>query len=165
MFVNTSYLQQIYDDPKQFKRLVQGVARNLRRIRKNTPFDALAFTGTSGAAMAYPLSMLMDIPLICVRKSTVGTHSMKVVEGSSQIDVRTYMIIDDFTSSGDTIKAIMRKINKLGKPVHVRDSRVPAEMKCVGVALYSSNEYMLSGLEGIPKNLDYHFVCPKPMRN
>jgi adenine/guanine phosphoribosyltransferase-like PRPP-binding protein len=101
---------------------VEQAAKALRLFRKKNPFDAIAFRGNSGAAIAYPLSFKLQIPLICVRKGP--SHSPFKVEGCS--NAKTYVIVDDFIESGNTIKRIRKAINT--------DYR--SEPKLVGILLY-----------------------------
>ena len=133
MLFYSSYLDTVYDDPADFGEMVTRTAKKLRtlRTRKRNPvlFDAIAFRGTSGAAMAYPLSIKLNVPLICVRKSTEKSHGGNI-EGSSGIDVTKYIIVDDFIDSGSTIRAIIDAIKeKAGRQ----------EIQCTGIVLYTSS--------------------------
>ena len=133
MNFTTDYLHGIYEDPVKYRKLVLATARKIRALKKKINFEAIAFTGTSGAAMAYPVSVATGIPLICVRKDAEGTHSNRLVEGSSNIDVTSYIIVDDFITTGTTIKTIISKIED--------DSSwsSPNPPSCVGIVLYSSS--------------------------
>ena len=127
MFFHTSYLDCIYDNPENYAELVARVSKKVLELK--TKFHAIAFRGTSGAAMAYPVSIATGIPLICIRKPTEDAHG-DPVEGSTKFDVKKYIIIDDFMSSGATVDAIIESINK-----HSNNS-----VKCVGIVLYG-NDY------------------------
>lgn len=122
--MTSGYLQQIYNT-KEFKKLVVRVGHKIERLSEKYDFDAIAFRGTSGAAMAYPLSYLMNIPLICVRKSAEPSHG-SLVEGNTGIN--SYLILDDLISEGKTIRAIVKAIQK---------ENFSAE--CVGILLYDSS--------------------------
>lgn len=87
---------------------MERAAKALRLFRKKHPFDAIAFRGNSGAAIAYPLSFKLQIPLICIRKG--ASHSPLKLEGCT--NARTYVIVDDFIDSGNTMNQIQRAINK-----------------------------------------------------
>ena len=83
------------------------------------PFDAIAFTGVSGAALAFILSYELKIPLICVRRDENDGHHAKVpqmmlpystiLEGA--LDAKRYLIVDDFIEQGNTIRRILESID------------------------------------------------------
>ena len=129
MRFGTAYLDSIYQSPLKYKRLIDKIADQLTALKKKKSFGALAFRGTSGAALAYPLSARLNIPLICVRKPDEVSHGFKI-EGT-QRNVRKYVIIDDFTESGKTIKAILKQIDK--KSDWTKDGKA----ECVGIILYN----------------------------
>jgi hypothetical protein len=64
-------------------------------------FDAIAFTGVSGALIAPIVAFQMGVDLIVVRKDIEGSHSKSLVEGAWQAS--KILIIDDFVATGDTI--------------------------------------------------------------
>ncbi len=66
MSIFTSYLRKVYD-PDIFELLVPRVIDKAVEAMVKCPFDAIAFTGTSGAALAYILSWKLKVPLLCVR--------------------------------------------------------------------------------------------------
>lgn len=123
--INTDYLESIYKTPKFIDQVNKMVLR-MKDFRKNHKFDAIAFTGTSGAAMAYILSYKLKLPLICVRKDDKN-HFGQSIEGC--ISALTYVIVDDFISSGSTIIRIHKQIKK----------EMP-EAKPVAVFLYSDRQ-------------------------
>lgn len=84
-------------------------------------FDAIAFRGMSGAIPAGILSIMLEKPLILVRKSRNDNHAGCLVEGDSA--AKTYIIVDDFICSGETIKAIVKGV--LGF--------THGQAKCVGI--------------------------------
>lgn len=81
-----------------------AVARTRVRLCDLGPFDAIAFTGLSGSVIAGAVALAMDKYLYCVRKSEENRHSDHVVEGP-YTGLR-YVIIDDFISTGSTIRRI-----------------------------------------------------------
>jgi orotate phosphoribosyltransferase-like protein len=130
--IQTDYLNRVYE-VKLFVKVVDRAVKTLTAFRKKNHFDAIAFTGTSGAALAYPLSIKMKVPLICVRKSVKDNHYGSKLEGC--INARTYIIVDDFICSGST----MRKIEKaVKKGIWYRENTEP---KLVGVYLYAQKSY------------------------
>ncbi len=131
MRFGTSYLDSIFESPLEYKRLIDRIADQMVALKKKNSFSGMAFRGQSGAALAYPLSARLNIPLICVRKTREISHGLNV-EGSSR-NIRRYIIIDDFIENGNTIKAIIKAIAK------EEQWRSPGESntKCVGIILYT----------------------------
>ena len=127
MKFNSSYMQCIYRDPNEYRTLVETVIAKVLELQKTLNFHAIAFRGSSGAAMAYPVSVATGIPLICVRKPSDMGHGCPV-EGSYEIDVKKYIIIDDFISSGDTMNAIIEAIEM---------KRGDYLIECVGIIMYN----------------------------
>ena len=128
MRFGTAYLDSIYVSPLKYKRLIDKIADQMTALKKKTKFGAIAFRGTSGAALAYPLSAQLNIPLICVRKLKERSHGFSV-EGTRR-NIRKYVIIDDFTGSGRTIRAIIDAIDK-------KDDWTDDKAECVGIILYA----------------------------
>lgn len=126
MNFRTSYMECVYNDPEKYAKLIKKVAKKVRELQESLGFHAIAFRGTSGAAMAYPVSAATGIPLICVRKD--DSHHGGMTEGSDNIDVKKYLIIDDFIGLGRTMDAIIKAID---------DRRGRKVVKCVGILLYN----------------------------
>lgn len=135
MQVYTEYLSSVYHKDN-FKANINRAVRSLAEFEKTTPFDAIAFTGTSGAALAYPISYLMDKGLLCIRKQESQHFYNGKVEGfwGSQ----SYIIVDDFVSSGNTIRAIIDGVTSKSKS------------ELVGIYLYDSNRWGESWDAGVP---------------
>lgn len=121
--IQTSYLQKIYRTD-QFIKTVKLAATKIRKFRRKVKFDAIAFTGSSGAGLAYPLSYILGIPLICVRKTPSNSHYRIRLEGC--VAAGRYIIVDDFIESGRTIDSIRRAI---------KSKNTAAD--CVGIYLYN----------------------------
>lgn len=120
MEICSSYLGVVFDIDR-FQKLVPIVVQKAKDIMQKHPFDAIAFTGVSGAAIAFILSYELKIPLICVRRDKNDGHHAKVsqmilpypsvLEGA--LDAKKYLIVDDFISTGITINRILESINDL----------------------------------------------------
>ena len=110
--ITTSYMTQVYH-LELYLRLLPKVVKKLKQLKKKWKFEAIAFTGCSGAAVAYPLSFLTKTHLICVRKDKA--HNKSKTEGATE--VKRYLIVDDFICSGKTIKNIISALK--GKPVGI----------------------------------------------
>lgn len=127
--IKSEYLHKIYSN-KQFIKTIDIAYKKIRAFKKKNNFDVIAFTGSSGAALAYPLSYKLKIPLICIRKDK-SSHFKEKIEG--QFEFKNYIIVDDFISSGATIKKIMREIDYHCFCSIYHNSGIP---KCVGIYLY-----------------------------
>jgi len=119
---HSTYLKKIFD-PTLFKRTVRKVVKKVREIQKTTPFNAIAFTGQSGAAMAYPVACKTELFLICVRKVGEKCHGQQI-ESANNRDIKNYIIIDDLMGTGATVMRIREQL----KEVDIGD--------CVGIVLY-----------------------------
>lgn len=133
--IRTDYLGRVYG--QSFLKLVPKAVLKLKEFQKKNPFDAIAFTGSSGAALAFPLSYLLKVPLIHVRKKDKNHYYGGHIEGT--ISSRRYIIVDDFIESGTTVYKIINTIKK----VYTH----PAEV--VGICLYDSRSHK-SSFDGIP---------------
>lgn len=132
MRFGTAYLDSIYQSPLKYKRLVNKIADQLISLKKKTKFNAIAFRGSSGAALAYPLSIQLNIPIICVRKSREPSHGFSI-EGT-QRNIKKYIIIDDFMEHGKTIKAILMAMDKK------KDYFNEGKAECIGIVLYTISQ-------------------------
>lgn len=122
---HSDYLSKLYD-PVDLKKTVTRTAKKIKRLQKKLKFDAIAFRGQSGAAVAYPVSMLTGIPLILVRKKE-SSHG-QAIEGPASL-VNRYVVLDDFICEGTTVNAIIKAIEN--KVRSIGDS-----IECVGIVLY-----------------------------
>jgi len=119
--IQTDYLKYLFR-VEDFDYTIDKLRLKLNRLKSRKKFDSIAFTGVSGAGVAFPISYLLEIPLICVRKSEV-THSRYRVEGNRSC--KKYIILDDFVDSGRTFKTIIDEI-----------SLFAPRAQCVGIVTY-----------------------------
>lgn len=119
------YLESAFN-VKSFRITINTAIKAIKKFEKKTPFEAIAFSGVSGAAIAFPLSYLLNKPLLCVRKSTEDTHSADLIEGCD--NAPRYIIVDDFIASGETIRRIKKEIK----------NRTKGEL--VGIYLFAMNK-------------------------
>lgn len=117
--IRSSYHDRIYD-PKLLRETIKLTSNAAWEILQKTPYEAIAFRGSSGAALAFPVSARLNKPCIYVRKPTEQTHG-KSIEGPN-IVVKRYLIIDDFIGAGGTVREIQNAL-------------YPG-LVCVGVLLY-----------------------------
>jgi adenine/guanine phosphoribosyltransferase-like PRPP-binding protein len=130
--VVTDYLGEVFHADLFQGMVVRAIAK-ARMLKEELGFEAIAFTGTSGSAIAYILGFTLDVPLICIRKEGESSHyfswddKRKQIEG--YIGAKSYIIVDDFISSGKTVERIMRVIQ----------DNCP-ECKCAGMLMYQQSE-------------------------
>jgi adenine/guanine phosphoribosyltransferase-like PRPP-binding protein len=122
--IKTDYLGSVYGS--DFLKKIPLAVKKLRALKKILKFDAIAFTGNSGAGFGFPLSFLLKIPVINVRKRATAHYEGKI-EGT--ISSKRYLIVDDFISTGNTIKRINTTIS----------NELFGHAKPVGIFLYDSD--------------------------
>lgn len=104
----TQYLEKVYD-PKVYRFNIREMKDKIVKFKKKNKFDTIAFSGHSGAAYAYPLSVQLKCDLICIRKSKTARYDAKF-EGNE--DCQNYIIVDDCIDTGVTVKRIQKEISK-----------------------------------------------------
>lgn len=107
MSIRTSYLEAVFTRGVYARRVKAAIAA-LREFDRTHPFGAIAFTGVSGAAFAFPISLALRKPLLCARKRGGSSHTSLTVEGKTT--VRTYVIVDDCIDSGKTLRRIQDEV-------------------------------------------------------
>lgn len=113
--VFTDYLEDVFE-PTLFQCLVPRAIESARCILEKHPYDAIAFTGTSGCSIGFILGYSLNIPMICIRKPDQGSHykswccederSFEGFKGAAR-----YLIVDDGVCSGATVERIMEAIS------------------------------------------------------
>jgi adenine/guanine phosphoribosyltransferase-like PRPP-binding protein len=105
-------------NPKTLKEFVKQSALVLKRY----DFQGIAFRGVSGALSGPPLAFKMNKTVIVVRKPKheETNHSSMPVEGDRA--VKRYVIVDDFISSGATVREIVQRISEFAP-----------DARCIGV--------------------------------
>jgi orotate phosphoribosyltransferase len=127
MKIGHSEYHRLTYSPKGLARCAKRVVRELKQLQKKLKFDAIAFRGSSGAAIAYPISVLGGFELIFVRSGR--SHHGEPVEGTYK-NVKRYVILDDFIGSGATVMSIVRAI----KSHAINEGDYAPE--CVAICLY-----------------------------
>ena len=140
--IQSEYLKHIYD-LDHYRDTIREAVKALRPWDKTYPFDSIAFRGTSGAALAFPLSLRLKKTLMCIRKDDGNHFGSNTIEGDHAAN--TYVIVDDCVESGDTVRKI----------VEIVDKEVGA--KCVGLYL-SSMENMYISERKILKTFDFPLI-------
>lgn len=104
---------------------VATIVRNASEALEHVEFDTIVFRGMSGALIAPIVAHKMGKEIVMLRKPDAATHSDFKYEGYT--DVKRYVIIDDFVSSGETVAAIINRMRSI------------EDVKFVGLYLYYSN--------------------------
>lgn len=99
----SGYLHCVYDTDR-YARTLNDLSN---AMRDNSDFDVIAFRGTSGAAVAFALSLKLGKPVMQVRKRA-KSHTSLSVEG--MIGAPRVAIVDDFTETGNTLRQIKKKV-------------------------------------------------------
>lgn len=106
---------------------------NFGRFIKTTPVEAIAFTGSSGAAIGFYLATRFKLPCIYVRKGGEQSHGFPI-ECNATGETHNYMIADDFISSGATVRRVVRKIERQAVEA---GASVPT---CVGIICFTDDQ-------------------------
>lgn len=108
MAVHSTYLKDLFAKDN-FGKIIISSVKFLKAQRIQTPFDAIACTGLSGCLVAPTIAWTLGVTLIVVRKPQEKRHASAVVEGA---DSNRYIVVDDFISSGATIRLVMKEITE-----------------------------------------------------
>jgi hypothetical protein len=121
--LHTAYLGNVIDTSSR-----ESTISEFEDLIKNSgvEFDAIAFTGVSGALVAPQLASGMNKKLIIIRKKD-GSHSSLPIEGDDSSN--KYIIVDDQITTGATVKRIIGTL---------RRSKYFKHMQCVGIFLYQT---------------------------
>jgi len=128
MAIQTVYLQKVYH-VNRFVKMIDKAVDLAKKIKRTHKYDTIAFSGSSGAAVAYVLSAQLKVPLIHIRSGENSSHyyhraSDSKFEGNASS--KKYLIVDDFIESGGTIICIRNTIKK-----------VAPKANCVAIMLYA----------------------------
>lgn len=92
---------------RNIKRMTPRVKKWLQDYRSKSPdykVSHLVMTGISGQSVGWPLSAALKLPAVVIRKASEKAHSGLIV---GQGDVRDYILIDDFISTGATVDRVV----------------------------------------------------------
>lgn len=128
----SSYLAPVFT-PSGLRKCVRNLVKLLKpHVDK---FDTIVFRGTSGALVGPAVALALDKPMLFIRKPSSDSHYSGICEGN--VVTENYVIIDDFISSGNTLRAIKGAIAdyRNGHNSIESNSHLPPA-KCYGVACY-----------------------------
>lgn len=129
---------QVYDggyngiqfNSKLLRETAQAIAARLPTLMAELDAGTIVVTGKSGVSLGFAVAMLLDFPLVVVRKSGEASHGSDV-EGPNGHIVGRYIVLDDFVQSGTTIRTIADKLSNRASTSGL------APVECVGVLCYS----------------------------
>ena len=144
--IHSSYLHPVLSHSLVTTKNVNKIAKLLKRY----DFDGIAFRGMSGALVAPLLAFVCKKSLLMVRKPKTEemSHADYPVEGDA--NVKRYIIIDDFMSSGNTCRTIVKQVNVFA-PTAI----------CIGVLFY--NDPIKYGSAAKIESLYRHFTDNSPL--
>lgn len=115
---------EVHYSPRAMRAHAAALAAYLPELMRDTGAEAIAVQGKSGIAMAFAVSMLIDIPIIVVRKPSEGSHGREV-EGPN-INIRRYLILDDLVATGSTVRRVVDRLSEYSA----------YNLECAGVVVY-----------------------------
>lgn len=75
--------------------------------------DSIAVTGLSGVTIGIPVGLVLDVPVVIVRKIGEFHHGGSLVENAEYLG-RRFLFLDDFISEGATARYVVRHLTALG---------------------------------------------------
>jgi hypothetical protein len=115
---HSSYYLETMGNSAQLKKVVDRSVRQIRKAIKDGHYpklDAIACRGISGIIVASAVSIRLGVQLIVVRKTLDESHAESLIEGEPLTGEYTFICMDDFVCSGDTIRETCRYL--VGKHV------------------------------------------------
>lgn len=95
--------------------------------------DCVIVHGNSGVSCGFAALMYHNFNLVLLRKDNDNSHGSPL-EGPSGHRIERYLILDDFISSGETVRRVRRKVTELS----LQRSAGMDLPQCVGIVLYGS---------------------------
>lgn len=132
-FTDGGYSHRQYN-PEALRSTAQRIAAVLPKLMEYTGAEAVAVTGKSGLSLAFATMMLVDFPLIVVRKRGENTHGSSI-EGTPGKSITKYLILDDFIASGNTVHTIVDDLARYGL---MGSDGLKGD--CVGVLQYDTSD-------------------------
>jgi adenine/guanine phosphoribosyltransferase-like PRPP-binding protein len=153
MKMMTSYLRCVLE-PGRRADVVDSCIEALRGRR----FDAIAVAGVSGLTMGAILAHRLNKHLIVVRKDGESRHSSYEVEGKVPDRTEKILIVDDFMSSGKTVRTIIQKVHQHMVSYAKSCGLGVPHIKWAGFFSYSHEQF---------KDMDevYQTICPGSWSN
>lgn len=139
MRLNDGGYSRVQYTPRLLRAKAKEVAACLPALMHSTGATSVVVTGKSGIAMAFAVCMLIDINIVVVRKRGENSHG-NPIEGADGTCLGDYLVLDDFVSSGETVRNIRDSIEE-----RERLGGCKTKAHCVGVL-----QYLLNGVDEKP---------------
>ena len=110
MFLTDAGYSAAQFNPAALREVVAKLRRTIPFLLEECKAEAIAVTGKSGLSMAFATLAHIDFNLMVIRKDGKQSHG-ESVEGPPSVDVRSYIILDDFVSSGKTLNNIVNGVD------------------------------------------------------
>ena len=140
-------LRTIPSYPGAYKTLTEAYGEFLRHEFKVASFDAIAGIPTAGLTLSSPLALMLEKPMIYVRKDEKDHGRGKLVEGVTRPGWKV-LVIDDVITTGGSILAAIEALRSEGCDVE-RSSVVidrleggAAALKNQGVKLHAITDIL-----------------------
>lgn len=121
-------------DPAKVRNYAKHTLARLKELREKLGDFDVVVHGNSGVSIGFAALALSDFDsafnLFLLRKDNDNSHGAPF-EGPAHRDMARYIILDDFVSTGNTVRRIVSKLEELAS----LRCRGPAE--CVGVLQYT----------------------------
>lgn len=120
--LHSGKISPIYIDLRllaSFPHALRQAAAAYRTVLEKLQFDIITTAPLAGLPIGTAVSLAMDIPLVYPRKTPKAYGSGKLVEGKWEVG-QTAVVIDDVTTSGDSILQTIQAVQQVG--LHVTDA-------------------------------------------
>lgn len=108
-------------------------ASAIAKLAQEVNADCVIVHGNSGVSCGFAALMYHNFNLVLLRKDNDNSHGSPI-EGPNEHCIRRYIILDDFISSGETVRRVRRKVHELA----AQRSGGMHPPECVGIVLYGS---------------------------
>lgn len=98
-------------DPSTLRQYAADTAWACHEVMRRLNVDTIAVTGKSGMSVVFAAQMLDPFNFMVVRKETDQSHGCRF-EGRNGHIVQRYAILDDFVSSGQTVRNMWEAISE-----------------------------------------------------
>lgn len=124
----------IYNFPYNLDDLQDTVNKTVKRLTEHiSEFDSIVVRGNSGILVGAPVSLLINKPIVVIRKGSEKSHDHNPVININSLG-RRWLFLDDIIDSGKTLKTCKSQITKnawntswVGSYLYSHDSWMPAE--------------------------------------
>lgn len=137
MHLNKSYHKTVR--PSDLMQVVDGTAAAIKKwIAESgiTPTHIVCM-GSSGQAVAWPVSYKLGIPVCVVRKRGENSHAGRITGDGV---MGTYIVVDDLIESGATITRVFGTIREAVEDTNMGRGESFTVPNCAAIFLYNEGE-------------------------